>query len=355
MRRWRTCAATVAAVALAGACGAVPGSPSRQADSTAAPTIAATTVATPATTPTSPPLGAPTPLGLRPRQTLRLGEVWVFAPTAEGIWTVTAPGDALVLRERSTGDEIRRIEGQATFHGTVIAFGAAWSTDYDGDAVYRYDLESGESTRIDVGRGPDAILATDDAVWIADHAGDSVERLDPVTLETTPIRVREAPGRGGPGGRVVAGGSLWLTVPLLDPTAGIRPPGGLVEIDVATSRTVRALDLDMIPCGIAALDGVVWVDACGDAPPALAWLDPDDAEPVVVQLAAPTLIGGFLAGRSWLLQDGRLLAVERGDPLRALAARSLDGRIGSVLADGDDVWLGLEDRIVRVAASDFAS
>ena len=67
------------------------------------------------------------------------------------------------------------------------------------------------------------------------------------------------------------------------------------------------------------------------------------------------LIGGFLAGRSWLLQDGRLLAVERGDPLRALAARSLDGRIGSVLADGDDVWLGLEDRIVRVAASDFAS
>lgn len=360
MRGWQSRVAVAAVVAIMGACGGEPGVPaaSEAAVSTARSSISpsATTGAASPTVVASPlTLEVPPPVPLVPLQSLDLADVWVFIPTPDGIWTVTEPGDALVLRDRDTGDEVRRIEGEAPFHATALAFGSAWSTDYDGDALHRYDLETGDHTTIEVGAGPDAILATEDAVWFADHAGDSVERLDPATLDVRRIRVRGMVGRGGPGGMVVTGGSLWLTVPLLDPSAGTRPPGLLVEIDTATSRVLRTMEVDMIPCGIDAAGDLVLVDACGDVAPAIAWLAPDEAQPIVVPLSGPTLIGGFIAGRVWLLQDGRLVAVDPDDGLRALDARMLGGPIIGLIADGDDLWLTLEDRVVRVAVSDFGA
>jgi streptogramin lyase len=350
-RRYRPTLAVATLIAVA-ACGSG-AAPSASGPVPARSQPAATVTAAP-TAPTASPvvLAAPAGDALEPRQTLDLADVWVFIPTSDGIWTVTDPGDALVLRDPGTGREIRRIEGAAPFHGTAIAFGAAWATDYDRSVLHRYDLGTGKHTQIAVGAGPDAILATEEAIWVADHAGDSVERLDPTTLGITRIQVRDASGRGGPGGMVAAGGSLWLTVPLLDPTGGVHPPGALVEIDPAAARLARSIELDMIPCGIAAWADRVWVDACGDVSPAIAWLDMAGQAPRVISLADSAYLGGFLGGREWLLHDGQLLAIDR-DTLRVVDGRKADRPILSVVPDGEDVWLGLEDRVMRVAADDF--
>lgn len=360
MNGWRYVVTVAAAAVVLAGCGTASTAPIVTAPSmsgqlsTTAPT--ATTIAGPTASSMASPvaLDAPLPVALAPRQTLDLANVWVFIPAPEGIWTVTDPGDALVLRDRTTGREIRRIDGDAPFHATTLAFGSAWATDYDGDALHRYDLSSGKHTEIAVGAGPDAVLATTDAIWIADHAGDSVERLDPTTLKSDRVKVRESTGRGGPGGMVVAGGSLWLTVPLLDPAAGVHPPGLLVEIDLAKASVVRTMELDMIPCGIGASEDVIWIDACGDVAPAIGWLGPDDVAPTIVPLSEPTFLGASIGGREWLLVNGRLVAVERGG-LRVVEARSVDGSIVSVVPDGSDTWLGLEDRVVRVSTSDFGS
>jgi len=360
MRGWRHWAIVVGTSLIVGACGTGADAPSAPtaavptAQQSTRPTAASTAAPTASATASPVALDAPTRVALKPDRSLDLTDLWVFIPTAEGIWTVTDPGDALILRDQETGHEIRRIEGAAPIHGTSIAFGAAWSTDYDHSVLHRYDLKSGKHTEIPVGAGPDTILATDEAIWIADHAGDSVERLDPKTLKVDRIQVRDKAGRGGPGGMVVVDGSLWMTVPLLDPTAGTKPPGLLVEIDLATSRVARTMELDMIPCAIGAAAGTIWVDACGDVAPAIACMEPGAAAPTVYPMAERTFVGPFLGGHQWLSQDGRLIAVECAG-LHATDARSAEGPIGSVTEDGDSVWIGLDDRVIRVPASDFAS
>jgi hypothetical protein len=295
----------------------------------------------------------PAAVPLTPLQSLTLpdAEMWVFIPTEAGIWTVHDPGDALVLRDPATFKEIRRIEGAATFHATAIAFGAAWSTDYDTDTLHRYDLKTGEHTAIAVGPGPDGILATKDAVWIADHKGDSVERLDPATNERLSTKVRDTAGRGGPAGMVEADGSLYVSIPLLE-AGPTRPPGGLAEIDLATNTLLRSMELDMLPCDIARLGDRIWLGQCGDAPAAVGYLEPGDDKVHVVPLADQAFPVGHYGGRDWLLQEGLLVAVET-DPLRATDARSIDGPIGNMIAIGKYQWVMLDGRMVRVDPKEF--
>jgi hypothetical protein len=118
-------------------------------------------------------------------------------------------------------------------------------------------------------------------------------------------------------------------------------------IDLTTNTRVRTIELDMIPCGIGRLADRIWLDACSDAPAAVAYLEPGAEQPHVVQLADHVFLVGHYGGRDWLLQDGLLVAVET-DPLRATAARSLDAPIRGVMAIGKDLWIMLDGRMVRV-------
>jgi hypothetical protein len=355
--RWRVAISAVVAGNLAACGGSVAAGPSESPSAVAsarasiAPSVSPTPTASPTVVPVR--LIVPEAVPLTPLQSLALpdAEMWVFIPTADGIWTVHDPGDALVLRDPATFNEIRRIKGAATIHATAIGFGAAWSTDYDTDTLHRYDLETGEHTAIAVGPGPDGILATTDAIWVADHKGDSVERLDPATNELLSIKVRDTAGRGGPGGMVEADGSLFVSIPLLE-AGPTRPPGGLAEIDLTTNTRVRTIELDMLPCDIAHMGGRIWLAACSDAPAAVAYLEPGDELAHVVKLADHAFFAGRYGGRDWLLQDGQLVAVET-DPLRATDARSLDGPIGGMIAIGQDQWIMLDGRMVRVDPKEF--
>lgn len=356
--QWRPAiVAVISAVNLAACGGSVAAGPSASQAAVASTraSIAPILSAIPTASPTAAPVRLITPeaVPLTPLQSIALpdAEMWVFIPTEEGIWTVHDPGDALVLRDSATLKEIRRIKGAATIRATTIAFGAAWSTDYDTDTLHRYDLKTGEHTAIAVGPGPDSILATQDAIWIAGHKGDSVERLDPATNELLSIKVRDTGGRGGPGGMVEADGSLYVSIPLLE-AGPTRPPGGLAEIDLTTNTRVRTIELDMIPCGIARMADRIWLDACGDVQPAVAYLEPGDEQPHVVQLADRAFLAGHYGGRDWLLQDGQLVAVET-DPLRATDARSLDAPIRGVMTIGKDLWIMLDGRLVRVDPKEF--
>jgi hypothetical protein len=158
--RWRAAIVTVIVAADLAACGGfVAAGPSASAPVVASATASITPTGSPGSTGAATPdrirLIPPEAVPLTPLQSVALpdAEMWVFIPTEAGIWTVQDPGDALVLRDPATFKEIRRIEGAATIHATTIAFGAAWSTDYDTDTLHRYDLETGEHTAIAVGPG----------------------------------------------------------------------------------------------------------------------------------------------------------------------------------------------------------
>ena len=82
------------------------------------------------------------------------------------------------------------------------------------------------------------------------------------------------------------------------------------------------------------------------------YLEPGDEQVHVVPLADRAFPVGHYGGRDWLLQDGLLVAVET-DPLRATDARSLDAPIGGMIAIGEDQWVMLDGRIVRVDPKEF--
>lgn len=307
----------------------------------------APTATTPPPTPTAVlplALEVPVSVDLVPVQTLDWPGVSTLVPTKAGLWTVDQDFTRVVRRDPTTGRVTARIQPVGPVYANTIAFGALWTTDYDNDVVNRYDLQTGTHEQLAVGPGPDSIMATKDAIWIADHRGDSLERIDPATRRITAVQVRDAPGRGGPGAMTVAGGQIWVAVPI---------PGLIVAVDPETMTAVRSERVTMFPCGAVASGGVVWVDACGDAPSTIATLDAAGGAPEVTRLQDRAYVAGPIAGRDWLIVDGQLVAVERS-PLRVTGARRLDVPILWTVVDGDDVWLVSEQRIDRVPVSAFS-
>jgi hypothetical protein len=285
----------------------------------------------------------PSPVDLVPTRTLDWPGVSTLVPTKAGLWTVDRTFSRVARRDPVTGRVTAQIHPVGPVYGNAFAFGALWTTDYDGDLVHRYDLRTGDHEQLAVGPGPDAILATSDAIWVADHRGDSLERIDPATRSISAVQVRDSSGRGGPGAMVEAGGLVWVAVPI---------PGLVVAVDPVTMSVRRSERVAMIPCGAAALAEVVWIDACGDTPSAIGFLELPMGEPAVQRLADRAYIAGRIADRDWLLLDGGLVAVDRVT-WEVTAARRLDVPILWVVADGDDVWLISEGRVALVPAEAF--
>jgi hypothetical protein len=177
------------------------------------------------------------------------------------------------------------------------------------------------------------------SMWTADIHGPAVSRINPDTLQEI-VRI---PVAGGPAWFVEAAGALWVTT-----QNGI----GITRIDPATNEPTVSVG-DAPPCGRPALrNGEIWVAAC-DAD-AFLRIDPVSAT-VIATIPAK--------GHGWVLLAGSRLVTLGPEGLAELNPSSGSfARIGAgagvggtlLAADAGSIWVGFDDRVERIGASDGA-
>ena len=134
------------------------------------------------------------------------------------------------------------LAGDLAVHGSQV-----WMTDFNNDALWRYDIPSGTFTRFDVPEPSDVVVDAAGIVWFATPLESAIGRLDPqtgaVTLTPTGLVPRQL--------TVAADGQIWFTARFT--------PQGVGRLDPATNLVTEFPLSNVGPQGIAAApDGSVW-------------------------------------------------------------------------------------------------
>ena len=110
------------------------------------------------------------------------------------------------------------LAGDLAVHG-----GQVWMTDFNNDAIWRYDIASGVFTRFDVPEPSDIVVDAAGIVWFAAPLESAIGRLDPQTGTVTLTRTNLVPRQLA----IAADGRIWFTarftpqgVGRLDPATG---------------------------------------------------------------------------------------------------------------------------------------
>ena len=220
-----------------------------------------------------------------------------ISPTADALWVssgifridpatnaVTGPMTALPSADMTAGA------------------GSIWASDYDGNAVRRFDTATGKLVALvhlplPLGSSPEGLVDAGGAIWVATHHGGALMRIDPQTNKVSVAVVLTMPGPSGPQGVAAGLGSVWVDVPNVN---------SVFRVDPATNSisAIIRLPSQMSPCGgIAVGETAVWVTNCLDGT-LVARIDPAtnkvvsvlDVGGLVVQPAADGNSVWFVAG-----------------------------------------------------------
>jgi DNA-binding beta-propeller fold protein YncE len=221
--------------------------------------------------------------------------------------------------------------------------GSVWASDYDNDAVRRFDSATGKllaKIQLPAGSAPEGIVDTGGAIWVATHHGGTLVRIDPTTNRIAATIVLTTPGSGGPQGVAAGLGSVWV---------GVGNASAVFRIDPATNKIAAIIPAPMDVCGgIAVGVTAVWVTSCLDDTK-VGRIDPStnkfvsvlDVGGKVIQAAAEGDSVWFVAGGDpdISLKDPAYLIRLRADDTVATRIRLPNGFIsgGAAVAFGS-VW-----------------
>ena len=218
------------------------------------------------------------------------GPAW-FAATETGLWVTNQLGGGLALIDPATDTVVIRVGEGHPCGPPVVAFGDLWASACDSDEILRIDLAaikdmeaglrfpstdqlytkipavgyawlalvdgrliSGSRTTLaeidpetneitDLGICCGDVMASDgQAVWL--NRGSDIARVD---LEGTVLATHPFPG--GQTGVTFVDGRAWLAVGEV----------GAVEVDLATDKVLRTIDLPATTLLAREIDGVLWV------------------------------------------------------------------------------------------------
>jgi streptogramin lyase len=225
----------------------------------------------------------------------------------------------------SSSAPLRVVTGPAPC-GEAVAAGSLWVVT-DRGRLLRIDPRTNRvAFRLSIGRGACAVRAGAGALWITNYQRSSVLRFDLRTHRTRSIAVDAAPFDA-----MVAFGRLWVAA---------WEAGRLDEVDLATLRVVRRIDVGPRPVGLASRGGAVWVGHGREAT-AIARVDRASGAVEQVEVGDPRP-GWFVTGtRDFWIQanDGDVLHVDPAG--RRVLARLHVGRTlarGAAAADGS-LWM----------------
>jgi streptogramin lyase len=199
--------------------------------------------------------------------------------------------------------------------GAATGFGAVWLAADEGGVLDRIDPRTNRVTRrVVLGRGACATATGAKAVWVVDYHASTLARIDPRTFRVRKVRVDKVPYDV-----LVAFGRIWVTG---------WEDGVVDEIDPATLRIVRRIDVGPRPNGLAARRGFLWV-GLGREETSITRIDPATGVVTSVRLgvARPSW---FAAGAPdlWITaNDSDLLHV---DPVTGMLLARL--HVGATLA-----------------------
>jgi class 3 adenylate cyclase/streptogramin lyase len=221
----------------------------------------------------------------------------------------------------------------------ILTRGSA-ADDVSGPNVVRAVASDGElGDGIRVGRGPSAVIATDDGVWVANTEGGTVSRLDATQGETAVV------GAGVPTGLAAAGGLIWVLDPYAN-TLSIVVPSDARTVDVIEvhGRAVAGAG-DTIWVADDVHDMVHRVDARAREVIASIDLPPGSGPSAIAADADDVWVGNGLSGTVSRI-DARTNEV-------VVAAIALSGRPTAVAIGDDAVWVtsSEEDTLIQIDPS----
>ena len=189
------------------------------------------------------------------------GEVTEFRPPCETCIVtdiVQGPDDTLYFssneaflgRITTAGTFLPPIEmpNSAVLAGDLFVHGSQiWITDFNNDALWRYDIPSGVFTRFDVPEPSDVAVDAAGIVWFAVPLESAIGRLDPQTGTVTLTRTGLIPRQLA----IATDGLIWFTARFT--------PQGVGRLDPETGALDEFPLTNVGPQGIAASpDGSVW-------------------------------------------------------------------------------------------------
>ncbi len=167
------------------------------------------------------------------------GDILYFSSNEPFLGRITTAGTFLAPIPTPESDALA---GDLAVHGSQV-----WMTDFNNDALWRYDIPSGSFTRFDVSEPSDVVVDAAGIVWFAAPLESAIGRLDPqtgaVTLTPTGLVPRQL--------AIAADGQIWFTARFT--------PQGVGRLDPATNLVAEFPLSNVGPQGIAAApDGSVW-------------------------------------------------------------------------------------------------
>lgn len=164
----------------------------------------------------------------------------------EHIWVSSTPqGPSVAKVDPATGaivDIYESLPGgfQMAFDGTHM-----WLTNWTGNTVSRFDIDTGARTDITVGQEPYGIAFDGSSMWVSNWASDSVSRIDVASLAVSTFAVP-----ANPRGVAFDGRCIWVSAYGADRVA---------KVDPATGQSV-SYPLPGNPRGIAFDGEHLWVE-----------------------------------------------------------------------------------------------
>ena len=182
--------------------------------------------------------------------------------------------------------------------GAAAGFGAVWVANDGSGTLARIDPRTNRVTRrLQLGRGVCSTAMGAGAVWVVNYRSSTLTGVDPRTYRTQTVRVAAVTYDV-----LVAFGKVWVTG---------WDDGVVDEIDPATLRILRRIDVGPNPSGLAGRRGYLWVGR-GRNETAIARVDPKSGAATRVELgvARPSW---FASGAQdlWIMaNDSDLLHVD---------------------------------------------
>jgi YVTN family beta-propeller protein len=132
--------------------------------------------------------------------------------------------------------------------GLAFADGVLWVIDVRAESVIALPQSGPLGEPIEVGAGPDSIVAGDGVVWVSNGLGESLSRIQvPLAGADTPIGLNFAPSALA---LDVESATLWVV-----DTAG----DAVIRVDTNTRREVDRIEVNARPVAVAYGAGAVWV------------------------------------------------------------------------------------------------
>lgn len=221
--------------------------------------------------------------------------------------------------------------------GILAHLGSVWVANSGEGTVSRIDAKRGRVVKtIRVGQEPDSVAVGDGSIWVTNTGDGTVSRIDEASgrLQTRSIRVGRQPE-----GIAVGGGSVWVV------NSG---DDSLTELDPDSNRTVgEDIPIGREPRDVDVGEGAVWVT---DRDGRVHRIDPGTRRPV----GPPIRVGAIRAalrglrvdlGAVWVAnaRDGTVVQIDPRQGRQVGSAIAVGARPVGLALGGGSIWVGNRD------------